>query len=349
MVEISNYKASIDNIYQCKLPWNKLSGCNILITGASGLIGSCLVETLMNKPNRNYHVYAACRNEERAKIRFSGYLTDESFHIIVYDVCNPLKCNIDFDYIVHAASNASPNFFAKNPVEIMKSNIYGVANLMDYGLSHNMRRFLYISTGEIYGEGNGNAFKEEDSGYVNCMTARACYPSSKRAAETLCVSYVTEYGADICIARPCHTYGPYFTESDNRVYAQFIRNVLDSKDIIMKSTGTQYRSWCYVVNCVKALVYILLKGSNGQSYNIADKDSNITIKELAEMIADIGGKKVIMDFPNNDEMKGFNVVKQSTFDTSKLEALGWSALNNIRENMIDTINERKNKYRKIIK
>jgi len=334
---MSSYKEDILHFFQSDLPWEKLSGCNILVTGATGLIGGCLVESLMMNPKRNYHVYASGRNEERALKRFKDFANNSAFHFIKHDVMKPLQCNISFDYIIHAASNASPNFFANNPVEVIKSNIEGVANLMDYGLGHGMKRFLYVSSGEVYGEGDGRIFDEDYSGYVNCIKPRSCYPSSKRAAETLCVSYADEYGADVVIARPCHTYGPNFTEQDNRVYAQFIRNIQRGENIIMKSTGEQYRSWCYVVDCVSALLFILLKGEKCQAYNIADDSSNITIKELAEMVADIGGRNVVMDLPLDTEEKGYNLVTKSVFSTQKLTELGWRVRGSMKEKMEKTI------------
>lgn len=336
---MSSYREDILQIFEQDLPWEKLSGANILVTGATGLIGGCLVEVLMMNPNRDYHVYASGRNEERARERFKDYSDDDAFHYVKYDVIQPIISDIEYDYVIHAASNASPNYFAKNPVEIIKSNVEGVAHLMDYGLNHGMKRFLYISSGEVYGEGDGSVFTEDDSGYVNCATPRACYPSSKRVAETLSVSYAVEYGADVVIARPCHTYGPHFTEQDNRVYAQFIRNVLRGEDIVMKSSGEQFRSWCYVIDCVSALIHILLKGKSCEAYNIADTDSNITIKELAEIIAEICGKKVVIELPDMEEKKGFNIVRKSIFSTVKLESLGWKARTSIHEGLQKTINE----------
>ena len=336
---MNSYKEDILQIFKQDLPWEKLSGANILVTGATGLIGGCLVETLMMNPKRDYQVYASGRNEDRARKRFEDFVGDPAFHFVKHDVMQPLESDVCFDYIIHAASNASPNFFANSPVEVIKSNIDGVANLMDYGLSHGMKRFLYVSSGEVYGEGDGRVFIEDYSGYVNCATPRACYPSSKRAAETLCVSYAAEYGADIVIARPCHTYGPYFTEQDNRVYAQFIRNVLRGEDIVMKSTGEQFRSWCYVVDCVSALLHILLKGVSGEAYNIADADSNISIKELAETVAAIGGRNVVFDIPDADEKKGFNVVEKSVFSTEKVVSLGWHSMSHIKEGLKKTIGE----------
>lgn len=318
------YKQDLMRIFDAfELPWNNITSTNILVTGATGLIGGCLVDALMSNPRKDYNVYASGRNLNRARQRFIEYWDDKNFHFITYDVANKMDCETPFHYIVHAASNASPNFFAQKPVEVIKSNIYGVANLMEYGLTHGMKRMLFVSTGEVYGEGDGRVFTEDYSGYVDCTKPRSCYPSSKRAAETLCASYAAEYGANVVIARPCHTYGPNFTEQDNRVFAQFIRNVLNGEDIVMKSTGEQFRSWCYVVDCVSALLHILLKGECGQAYNIADSNSNISIHQLAETIAEIRGKKVIIDIPSDTERKGFNVVTKSVFSTRKLEELGW--------------------------
>ena len=341
------------------LPWEKLQGCNVLITGATGLIGGCLVEVLMSRGDVN--VYAAGRNEERARRRFAEYKDNPHFHFFKYDVSRPLSDvsrplsegtssplsegnPVPFHYIIHAASDASPAAFASTPVDVIKSNIYGTANLIEYGMVNGMRRFLYVSTGEVYGEGgateetpDGPAFKETDSGYVNPVLPRSCYPSSKRAAETLCAAYKEQYGADMVIARPCHTYGPHFTPSDNRVYAQFIRNVLRGEDIVMKSDGSQFRSWCYVVDCVRALLYILLKGEAGEAYNIADKNSNVTIRQLAEMIAGAAGRKVVLQIPKDSESKGYNRVTRSLFSTRKLEALGWSISGNMSDKLARTV------------
>lgn len=340
MVEIKKtYKDDIQQVFKADLPWEKLSGCNILVTGATGLIGGCLVETLMANPKRDYHVYASGRNKERAREKFREFTNEEAFHFIKHDVMTPLKCNIQFDYIIHAASNASPNFFTSQPVEVIKSNINGVDYLMEYGMNHGMKRFLYVSSGEIYGEGDGRVFTEDYSGYVDCATLRACYPSSKRAAETLCIAYAVEYEVSVVIARPCHIYGPHFTETDNRVYAQFIRNVLKGEDIVMKSTGEQFRLWCYVVDCVSALLHILLKGENGQAYNIADAASNVSIKELAEMVATIGKQKIIIELPSDIEKAGYNVVTKSIFSTEKLKGLGWTVNSTMYKKMERTISE----------
>lgn len=332
------YKKDLLQVYCEDLPWEKLARANILVTGATGLIGGCLVDLLMLNPKMDYHVYASSRNEDKAKHRFVGYLNNPFFHYVKYDVMTPLRSDVCFDYIIHAASNATPSFYASQPVEVMKANIFGVSFLLEYGISHCMKRFLYISSGEVYGEGDGRAFSEDYMGYVNCATVRACYPSSKRAAETLCISYASECSIDVVIARPCHVYGPYFAEQDNRVYAQFIRNILSGNNIIMKSKGEQYRSWCYVVDCASALLHIILKGESGEAYNIADPESNVSIKNLAEIVAKIGRKKVVIDEPNTDEKLGYNIVRKSTFSIEKLKRLGWKPMTHIDMGLEKTIN-----------
>ena len=334
-----SYREDIIKAGYLEIPWENLSGCNILVTGATGLIGSTLVDVLLSRTNHDYHVYACGRNVNRAEKLFSAYWNLGSFHFLKHDVTDPIDSDIDFHYIIHCASGAAPADFSRRPVEVIKANIHGVDNLLSYGKNHFLKRMLYVSSGEIYGEGDGRAFTEDYSGYVNPTKARSCYPSSKRAAETLCVGYMAEYGMDVVIARPCHIYGPHFTENDNRVYAQFIRNILRNEDIVMKSTGEQYRSWCYVVDAVSALLYVLLKGKNGEAYNIADPNSNITIKELSQMIAGIGNQKVVTDIPSETEIQGYNPVTKSFFSTSKIEELGWIIEGIMNDKMEKTISE----------
>lgn len=334
-----SFRNDLERVASLDLPWEDLDGTNILVTGATGLIGSALVDLLMFRSHAKYQVFASGRNEERLKKRFAEYVGHPNFHLIRYDVTASLESEIDFHIIIDAASGASPQLYSTDPVGVMKANFLGVENLLSYGIAHKLKRFLYISSGEIYGEGGEKKITEDYSGYVNCASVRACYPSSKRAAETLCESYAHQYGVDVRIARPCHIYGPNFMETDKRVYAQFIRNVLKNEDIVLKSDGSQFRSWCYVVDCVSALLYILLKGKSGETYNVADESSNISIRELAEMVASIGNKKVVFDIPEALEKEGYNVVKKSIFSAGKLNELGWTVSGTMKEKMKKTIDE----------
>jgi Nucleoside-diphosphate-sugar epimerases len=216
------YKDSIKSVASSPdIPFEKLTGKNIMVTGATGLIGTSIIDVLMERSAGAFHVYAAGRNRKRAKERFSDYWGRESFHFVQYDVLEPLDSDVEFQFIIHAASDASPSSFVSRPVEVMKANINGLCNLFDYGMRHGLSRLLYVSSGEVYGQGDGTVFFESDSGYVNPTLSRSCYPSSKRAAETLCASYADEYNIDAVIARPCHVFGPLFTVKDNRAFAQF--------------------------------------------------------------------------------------------------------------------------------
>lgn len=320
-----------------ELPWQQLSGKNILVLGATGLIGGCLVDMLMQHEKPDYQVYAAGRNEERANRRFSAYLDSGHYHFLPFDVTAPLSVDICFDYIVDAAGGACPQLYSEDPVGVMKSNIFGVDNLLRFGLQHGLKKLVYVSSGEVYGEGDGRVFEESYSGYIDPTTVRACYPSAKRASETLCICYAHQYGIEVSIARPSHIYGPFFTESDNRVYAQFIRNVLRGEDIVLKSKGEAFRSWTYVVDCAMALLYILLKGGNGEAYNIANEESNVSIRTLAETVADLAGRKVVFDIPDDASHGNTTPITKAVFATDKLEALGWKPNTLLKDGLAHTI------------
>lgn len=320
-----------------ELPWQQLSGKNILVLGATGLIGGCLVDMLMQHEGLDYQVYAAGRNEGRANRRFSAYLDSGHYHFLPFDVTAPLSVDISFDYIVDAAGGACPQLYSEDPVGVMKSNIFGVDNLLRFGLQHGLKKLVYVSSGEVYGEGDGRVFEESYSGYIDPTTVRACYPSAKRASETLCICYAHQYGIEVSIARPSHIYGPFFTEKDNRVYAQFIRNVLRGEDIVLKSKGEAFRSWTYVVDCAMALLCILLKGGNGEAYNIANEESNVSIRTLAETVADLAGRKVVFDIPDDASHGNTTPITKAVFATDKLEALGWKPITLLKDGLAHTI------------
>lgn len=335
---MNSYQEDIHKVLETfQLPWERLSGKNILVLGATGLIGGSLVDLLLANPSIDYYVFASGRDEERANKRFADYVESPYYHFIRLDVTAPLESDLCFDYIIDAAGGASPQLYVSDPVGVMKSNLFGVDNLLQFGVRHGLKKFLYVSSGEVYGEGDGRPFTEDYSGYVNPTAVRSCYPSAKRATETLCVSYAHQYGVDVSIARPCHVYGPYFTKSDNRVYAQFVRNVLCGEDIVLKSKGEAFRSWIYVVDCAVALLYILLKGENSEAYNIANEESNVSIRTLAETVAILADKKVVFDIPKDANQGNTTPITRAVFSTSKLEALGWKPLTSLEQGLSHTL------------
>ena len=327
-------KNSIPNI-------NILNNKSILITGSTGLIGSALIDMIIYLNiffKSNIHIYAAGRDKNKIKKRFNKYYNEELFTIVNYD--SNLDINFDFkvDYIIHAASNAHPLAYSKEPVETMISNFIGVNNLLSYAKNNSIKRTLFISSSEVYGKKQDEEpYKEEDYGYVDILNPRSSYPSSKRAAETLCVSYKKEYDLDVVIVRPGHIYGPTITSNDSRVSAQFTRNVLNEEDIIMKSSGLQLRSYCYVFDCVSAIFTVLLNGVSGEAYNISNKESIVTIRELAETFANITGRKIVYENPSDMELAGYNMMQCSALDSQKIESLGWSAVFDIKKGVKRTI------------
>lgn len=322
------------------IPWGKLDNKSILITGATGLICSFLVDVLMFR-NKHFDsrisVYALSRNSIFAKERFSFYWDNPFFHYIEQNISEEINLNISVNFIIHGASNAFPASYVSDPVGTIKANLWGLDNLLSYSIKENIQRTLYISSGEVYGEGTGVDFVESYSGYVNYLNPRSCYPASKRTAENLCVSYISQYRLDIVIARPCHIYGPNFSNVDNRAFAQFFRNVLSKKNVVLKSKGEQYRSYCYVADCVAAMLTILLKGEKGNAYNIANKNSNVSVAQLAEMIANAGGQQVAFELPADEEKKGYSVITRAALNADKLEKLGWEAKYSLKEGIENTI------------
>ncbi len=311
----------------------------VLVTGATGLIGSSVVEQLL--ANGGLEVFAAGRNVTHARERFATLWDNSLFHFIKYDVREPLEGDINFDYIIHCAGGACPGAFASDPVGVMMANIEGVKLLMDYGRSHAMRRFVYISSGEVYGERTDKSaetiWRENESGFVDPMSPRSCYPSAKRAAETLCASYAAQYGIDVVVARPCHTYGPHFSPRDNRAFAQFIAKAARGEDIVLKSRGEQYRSWLYVEDCASAIITIMERGVSGEAYNVADETQCVTIRDFAQTVADESGVSLTFDLPSDDEKRGFSVISRAVFDTTKLRSLGWTPTHTLQEGLHATM------------
>jgi len=306
---------------------DNLNGKKIFITGATGLIGSCVVDFLINlndSQKANNTIYIGVHNSSNAKKRFNSFLNRKDLKCIDYNALNDLNFEIDFDYIVHAASPASPDLYVSEPVETMLCNILGLKNLLDYCRKHTSIRILYISSSEVYGtKDDTNPFKPKEYGYLDILGRRASYPSAKRASETLCNAYANEYGIQVLLVRPGHVFGPTSNLYDQRASSKFFYDVINGNNIIMKSAGSQLRSYCYVVDCVSAIITVLINGEVCQPYNIAYKDSHISIRQMADIIAECGGKQVIYENPDDREKVSFNMMNNSCLDPSDLYNLGW--------------------------
>lgn len=327
MINNKFYREDLEKIVSFNIPYEKLDKKNILITGANGLIASYLVDSLMYLnlfKNYKIEVFALCRTKEKAEKRFKEYLDKINFHLIIQDVCFPLNSEIKFNYIIHAACNAHPLAYSQNPIGVINSNIVGTTNLLNFILKHKAERFLFVSSSEVYGDNpQVNEFFEDSFGKINSMNSRSCYSESKRMAETICASYSSQYGIDFVSVRPGFIYGATITEDNSRADAQFLRNVLNKEDIVMKSKGEQIRSYCYVADCTTAIFTILLKGKNGEAYNISDNNIKVSIKEFAETLAKEGKVNLKFELPTEIEKKGYSVINNAVLNSNKLEKLEW--------------------------
>lgn len=321
---------------------NELAGKSLLITGCSGLICSTIIDVIVHwnrTHNEKIKILAAGRNEKKINQRFDPYYKEEWFAFLSYDACSiETIVSCPCDYIIHGASNASPNKIVEEPVETMLSNFLGMRVLLEQAKSNWTERVLYISSSEIYGRKEGNQpYKTNDYGYIDLLNARNSYSIGKRAAETLCASYAAEYGVDSVIVRPGHIYGPTAVESDNRVASAWAYDVARGKDIVLKSDGSQIRSYCYCLDGASAIFKVLLKGKSNNAYNISNPNSIITVRRLAEILAECAGVQVRMELPSEIEKKGFNPMDNSSLDSSALEKLGWRGLFNAERGLHHTV------------
>lgn len=335
------YMEDLKNTIDMTVGIEQLKNKKILVTGATGTIGSYIVDTILAYShiyNANICVYAACRNNDRYGERFSQCPCE--VHYVEYDMLKDIKFDMDIDYIIHAAGNAYPTAFANNPVETIVGNVNSTYNILEYARKHSTRRVLYVSSGEVYGNISAdiNGVKEEQLGNVDVLMSRSCYPLSKRTTENLCVSYNKEYGTDVVIVRPCHTYGPTITKNDNRANAQFIRNAIEGKNIVLKSSGEQMRSYCYVADCAAGILTALINGKSAEAYNCSNPDSVLTIADFAKTIAQIAGTKVIMENPTNRDIANRSPIRNQILNAEKLYNLGWKPLYGIEEGIRSVLN-----------
>ncbi len=341
LYQSSTYQGDIETALDSVIDIEKLKGSAVLITGASGLIGSFIVDMLLcfnKKENAGIKIYAAGRNIKRLAERFEAVKTQQ-LNFIEHDVNNKPDFDFKVDYIIHAASPAYPAAFVTDPVGTILSNVLGAQYLLEYAKNTGVKRFLFVSSGEVYGQCQEGikAFEESYSGYVDPVQPRSCYPSSKRAAETLCVSYTQQYELDTVIVRPCHTYGPNVTSSDNRASVQFINNAVRGEDIVMKSAGLQLRSYCYVADCASAILSVLLCGETAQAYNVANPDARVTIAKFAKTAAEIAGTKVVFSQPDEEQKSQQTPISYAVLDTQKLCSLGWRGNYSVEKGIQNTI------------
>lgn len=321
---------------------DKLSNKTFLITGASGMVGSYFAYTLL-KLNEKYGANIKIKTLVRNVNKLDEYMrNNENVDIVNADVTRPIEIEGDVNYVVHAASPASPKIMGEHPVETNFANTLGTANTLMLANEKKADGYLFISSREIYGEpGENQELFTEDGplGQVNPLVPRNGYAEGKKAAENMCSGFKEEYGLNTKIVRLAHTYGPGMSIYDGRVQADFLNNVLHDNDIILKSDGSSIRTYTYIADAIKAMFLVLLK-SNDIVYNIADENSKTSIRNLAEVLVNVHpekGLKLVFDIPEGTQ-KGTASFTKGILSTEKIRnELGWEPKYSIAEGFKRTL------------
>lgn len=337
------------------LDWGKFQDSTVLITGAAGMLASYMVYTLafLNEinPGLNIKILALCRDREKAKLKFGDFLDDSRFSIIGDDITKELKIKSEIDYIIHAASPASSQFYGTDPAGVIAPNVFGTKNLLDLAVEKGVKGFLFFSSGEVSGTIDKMLINEEDSGYLNHMDIRSCYGESKRMGETLCKCWYYQHQVPTVAVRPEHTYGPTMDlENDQRVFSEFISAILNDRDIVMKSDGTPVRTFCYLADATDGFFRVLLEGNRGESYNVGNESGRMSIGDLADLLVSMfPEKKLKVVYEARESGKGYLENKNKirpTLSTAKIEKLGYKCRFSVRDGFYRTIQSFISQYAK---
>ena len=339
-------KKDIDFILDNLIGVDKIKNKTFLITGANGMLPAYLVETLLSINNlyndANIKVIAWVRNLKKAESKFIDLKSNHFFSILEKDVCETHDFDCKIDYIIHAASQASPKYYNIDPVGTLSANILGTINLLNIARKQNVDSFLFFSSGEVYGEVDEKQvpIKEDTFGYLNPINVRSCYAESKRMGENICISWYHQYGVKVKIVRPFHTYGPGMALDDGRVFADFVSNILQKRDIVLKSDGSARRAFCYVADATLGFLTTLLHGENGNVYNIGNPYQELSVLELAKILVDIKPELklevVFSENSNKDYLK--SSIKINSPNVDKIKSIGWTPTITAKEGFTRTIN-----------
>lgn len=333
LFDVELYKTDIKKALM-KYDFSLLNKKTILITGATGLICSAIIDLLLvlKLHGLKLKIIGAGRNTLNIKERFNNMVES-----LQYDSIAPPDLPDNINYIIHGASIANPKLYTYNPVETMLSNINGISSLLQYCVGKETR-MVYISSSEVYGEKNKvTLLTETDYGYIDLDNIRNSYSESKRASEMLCKAFAVEYGVNISMIRPGHVYGPTANAEDKRISSEFAFKAARGENLEMLSSGLQKRSYCYCIDAACAILLCLLNGISGEAYNIGTKEV-LSIRKMAMILADAGRVELKAKEPNVEEMKNFNPMNNSALSGKKIEQLGYKECFSPEEGLTHTVN-----------
>lgn len=329
----------IEEILHEDLPWEQLRGATVAVSGASGILPSYMVETLLalNAHGYGIRVVGLVRNIEKARKRFACWSEEEGLTLVHHDVCEPLELDAPVDFVIHAAGQASPKFYGVDPVGTAEGHAIGTREMLRFAAGKHVRGFLYFSSCAVYGYVAGDTIDESYVGRVDSMNLRSCYPEGKRMGETLCMAYRHQYGVPVKILRIAHTYGPLMPLDDGRSFADFVGNVLRGEDIALNSDGSAIRPMLYLSDAIRAYFRVMLCGTVGEAYNIVS-DEETTILHLAQMLVSLVPEKRLR-VTHKPMAEGYlqSGEQHLKISTEKIKALGWKQHYTIREGFRRTI------------
>lgn len=334
-------KDDLNAVYTCDINWEAFEGKSILVTGAYGMLASYVTYMLLylrEEKHVQLSIIAVVRNKKKFINKFGMYARVDYLTVIENDLQVPLEIDMPVDYIIHAASLASPQYYEVCPIDVLLPNVIGNYHLLNLAVEKHVAGYLLFSTGDIYGRVKDiKSITESDYGVMDTLDSHNCYSESKRMAETMCMAFWRQKGVPVKIARIWHTYAPTMdVEHDPRVFAAFVKNIVKRENITMKSDGLGKRSFCYISDAVAGYFSILLKGAAGEVYNVCNESQFVSVGELADMLAALYPErniKVVKTKRKEKEQYSENILligQDAVPSSNKLKELGWEPMVDIK-------------------
>lgn len=329
----------LEILARADLPWDGIDDSTVLVTGATGLVGSQIVKAILCR-NRLFgkktRVVAWVRNPDKVGKVFRDVRDRDEFEFYVGDIVQPISVARDVDFIVHTASATASKEFVEHPVEVIGTAIGGSLNILEFARQKHSRGVVYLSSMEAFGIVPPSMGKagEKDLGKIDLGSPRSCYPESKRMVECLCAAFAAEYGLPVKTARLSQTFGAGIAYDENRVFAQFAKAAIECKDIVLHTQGLSWGNYCYTRDSVAAILTLLVKGNRGEAYTVANENSNLRIRDMAELVAQKVAKgkiQVVYDIPESSLTYGYAPDTELHLSSQKMQALGWRATVDLEE------------------